>query len=90
MYYIKWTPDDIKGMEDEGITALYTEIDSDGNVCREIGLDNLGRIVHMCPADSFRLGTYGLFDNQRVDISQRPSNITHEEFERLWNKKNIK
>jgi hypothetical protein len=85
MYYRKWTEDDIERLsEDEGIVILYTEIDLDGNVRREIGLNNEGKVIHKCPSELYRYGTYGLFDNQKVLITESRSLIKKEEFERLW------
>lgn len=85
MYYCKWTEDDIEKLsEDEGIIILYTEIDLDGSVRREIGLNKEGKVIHKCPSKLYRYGTYGLFDNQKVIITGTRSLITKEEFEKLW------
>jgi hypothetical protein len=85
MYYCVWTEKDNKGEKSlDDIVKLFTEIDDNGRVLREIGIDKDGRLVHKCPSDKFRNGTYGLFDNQVVIISDESSLITKNEFERMW------
>lgn len=75
MFYIKWTNDD-------SFSELLCEIDLEGFVKREIGLDDKKRIVHKAPT---KIDNYGLFDNQVFDIKNLKSNITKEYFEEYWN-----
>jgi hypothetical protein len=85
MNYCKWEDKDIEGLSSfSGTVILYTEIDKDGNVRREIGFDKEGEVVHRCPSEFFPLGQYGIFDNQKVKISDFSSTISKEEFEKLW------
>lgn len=85
MIYIKWTEQDIAKLNafDE-ISVLYTAIDSEGNVQKEIGLNNEGKAVHKSPSNNYPYGKYGIFDNQKVILSNDNTNITEEEFENLW------
>jgi len=89
MWYCKWAGNDIKGLEKiSGMVTLYTEIGEDGRVRREIGFNNEGKVVHKCPSDGYRWGTYGFFDLARVERAEKtdsPSDvITEDEFEQLW------
>lgn len=87
MYYCKWTEADVKGLRSsDGIVILYAEIGADNIVRREIGINESGEVVHKFPADLYRYGKYGLFDNQRVVISDSSPLIPKEEFEQFWNK----
>ena len=84
--YLKWVNDKkgVEGLSALGIETMYTEVSEDGEVLREIGIGKGGQVVHKCPGHGYKYGTYGLFDNQKVEISKRASDITSEEFERLW------
>jgi hypothetical protein len=89
MWYRKWDENDVEGLgKTSGMVIMYTEIDEDGRVRREIGFDKAGRVVHKCPADGFRHGTYGLFDLQIVERAEEADSssdvITEAEFERFW------
>ena len=85
MLYIKWTEQDIAELSafDE-IAILYTEIDNEGDVHKEIGLNNDGKLIHKSPSAGYPYGEYGIFDNQKVAISDRRSNFSKEEFYKLW------
>lgn len=88
MHYRKWDERDIEGLyESEGILIVYTEIDNIGNVVGEIGLNDSGKVVHKFPSALYPRGTYGLFDNQRVDVSSlspTESSRQEKEFKKLW------
>ena len=85
MFYFKWNEDDLQGLQSvTGMVLLYTEVDSDGNILREIGLDKSGRILHKFPSNSYPHGKYGLFDNQRVKVPDLQSTAIKEEFDKLW------
>ncbi len=87
MHYCKWNEQELKGLKSiNDMVILYAEIDSDGKVRREIGLNQSGKVVHKFPSVSRQHGTYGLFDNQIVQLSIRDSGITKDEFEKLWEK----
>ena len=85
MLYLKWTNKDIAELEmfDE-IVILYTAIDKEGNVHKEIGLDSEGKVVHKAPSNIGRFGKYGIFDNQKVILTDNIESITKETFESLW------
>ena len=85
MHYRKWDEDDAQGIQSiSGMVVLYTELDNDGNVRREIGFNKSDEVVHRFPSRLYRYGTYGLFDNQKVVIIDGYSNVTKDEFEKLW------
>lgn len=78
MIYLKWTSNDLATLE---IEALYTEVDEDGWVQRELGIDDGGLVTHqLVPSDS-RPGWFGL---ARLALPMLTSNVTKAEFESLW------
>ena len=82
MFYIRWTETDIERLSKRTrIHILLTEIDSDGEVRREIGLDENLNVVHRSPTEA---EPYGLFDNQLIEIAGPRNDLTKEEFEKLW------
>ena len=80
-----WTSDDLSGIEDLGIQQVWTEIDEDGRVLREIGLGESGELAYVAPSDHSKHGR-GLFDNQIVSLragrGDDPS--LKKRFESLW------
>lgn len=78
MVYLKWTHGELATLE---LRALYTEIDEDGWVQRELGIDDDGFVTHRlvpttaCP---------GWFGSARLSPFMLHSNVTRAEFERLW------
>jgi len=85
MLYIRWTEQDIAELSAfSEITILYTEINDEGEVLKEIGLNNEGKIIHKSPSTGYPYGEYGIFDNQKVAISGRKSNFSKDEFYQLW------
>ncbi len=61
--------------------ALYTEVDEDGWVQRELGIGEDGLITHqLVPCDA-RPGWFGL---ARLSFAMLDSNVTKAEFESLW------
>jgi hypothetical protein len=80
--YLRWSDDDCSGLAGIGITELLTEVHSSGAVTREIGLDLQGRVVHIAPSPR---NTYGLFDNQTVELLPGLANdLSAADFESLW------
>jgi hypothetical protein len=78
MIYLKWTPSDLATLR---VGALYTEIDEDGWVQREIGIGDDGLITHqLVPSDALP-GWFGL---ARLSLIMLTSNVTKAEFESLW------
>lgn len=99
MFYCKWDESFINGLNSEGFFLFYAEIDSNGFVRREIGLNKEGKVIHKCPSEFYPNGTYGYFDNQKVIIIDKTSVgdfdlnailtdenslVTKEEFEKIW------
>jgi hypothetical protein len=85
MCYIKWTQDDIDGLEELGIDLLWTEVEDNGFVAREIGFAKDGHVVHKSPNCSNR---FGLFDNQIVKLTQVNCSIEADKFNEIWNRTN--
>jgi hypothetical protein len=77
MFYLKWTRSELATLE---MRALYTEVDEDGWVVREIGVDSDGVVAHQLVPSRARPGWFGL-----ARIAQPlASNVTKAEFESLW------
>jgi len=81
MIYIAWTNDDINGLARMGICSLWTEVDGDGIVTRELGFDCDGHVVHKFPSVAKR---FGIFDNQVVAMTQKNICIKPEQFNEVW------
>ena len=78
MIYLKWTPCDLATLK-RG--ALYTEIDEDGWVQRELGIGDDGLVTHqLVPSDQ----TPGWFGLTRLSFAMLTSNVSRAEFESLW------
>lgn len=77
--YISWGREDIGDLPVEW-TRVVTEIDPNGRVLREIGLNTKGGVVHRAPSAN---DNYGLFDQVPVDAGP-DSDATAEEFEAWW------
>ena len=73
-----WRPDD-------GVDRTLVEVDDDGRIHREIGLDAGGEVVYIAPAVG---GThpYGTFDLQVLAVGALPGEdeFPRAEFEALW------
>lgn len=79
MIYLKWTPSDLATLE---MQALYTEVDEDGWVQREVGIGDDGHVTHQLVPTDRRPGWFGLV---RLSSSMLTSNVSQAEFESLWN-----
>jgi hypothetical protein len=65
MRYLRWDDRDAEGLSAvDGIVSLYTEVDGEGRVRREVGVNHDGKVVHRFPSTQHPHGTYGLFDLQ--------------------------
>lgn len=82
MYYIKQTQEDIN-FKGRRIEVLYLELDEQGNSIREVGFDEQGATVHKFPSD-YKNGKYGLFDMVPFSIEDLESDLSKEDFERIW------
>ena len=78
MIYLKWTSAELATLRDD---ALYTEIDEDGWVQREVAVTPAGDISHLAIPSIEEPGWFGL---SRLSIPMLESNITRVEFERVW------
>ena len=83
--YVKWGQSELIGIERLDIFSVLTEIDREGNVAREVGLDSSGQVMYRAPSSEGALRR-GLFDVVRVDIESAKSRdlIAQNEFDRLW------
>ena len=78
MIYLKWTSSELATLD---LGALYTEVDEDGWVQRELGVDDDGLIIHQLVPSNARPGWFGL---ARLSLLMLTSNVTKAEFESLW------
>lgn len=67
------------------LNVLYIEIDKNGSILREIGLNKKGDIIHIYPSDKYKYGKYGIFDLCCFDINKLENEIDSDFFERKWN-----
>ena len=81
MIYLKWTQSELASLELEALSALYTEVDEDGWVQREVGVCSRGRVVHQLTPSTNRPGWFGLARLSRLMLN---SNVTKTEFEAFW------
>ncbi len=78
MIYLKWTSAELVTLERD---ALYTEIDEDGWVQREVAITPEGSISHQAVPSLEQPGWFGL---SRLSMPMLESNIPRGEFERIW------
>ena len=78
MIYLKWTPNELATLQ---VSALYTEVDEDGWVQRELGVGSNGVVEHQLIPSSEEPGWFGL---SRLSLAMLASNVTRDEFELLW------
>ena len=78
MIYLKWTSNELATLE---VGALYTEVDEDGWVQRELGIGGDGIVTHQLVTSDARPGWFGL---ARLALPMLDSNVTQAEFESLW------
>ena len=78
MIYLKWTQSELATLEME---ALYTEVDEDGWVQREVGVCSEGLVVHQLTPSTARPGWFGL---ARLSLLMLNSNVSKMEFETYW------
>ena len=78
MIYLKWTTTELATLEH---AALYTEIDEDGWVQRELGVSDTGEVTHQIKPSFEEPGWFGL---SRLSQAMLASNVSRHEFEALW------
>lgn len=75
---MKWTTDELATLRS---SVLYTEVDEDGWVQRELTLSPDGRIAEQLVPTSRKPGWFGLTRLSRVMLEE---NVSKAEFESLW------
>jgi hypothetical protein len=78
MIYMKWTTDELATLKS---SVLYTEVDDDGWVQRELTLAGDGTIAEQLVPTSHQPGWFGLTRLCRVMLED---NVSKAEFETLW------
>ena len=78
MFYLRWTRRDLESLT---MDALYTEVDADGWVHRELGFAPDGLVVHQLVVAGKQAGWFGLARLSKLMLN---SNVTKDEFEALW------
>lgn len=78
MIYLKWTRSELATLE---MDALYTEVDDDGWVQREVGITSNGLVIHHLTPTTGRPGWFGL---ARLSSLMLNSNVSKHEFEAFW------
>ena len=69
------------------IDTLLIEVNEDGTVSREVGLNKTDQIIHKYPSKDFRYGRYGIFDLASISLSKDiEDDFTEETFEKYWEK----
>jgi hypothetical protein len=76
---MKWTSSELATLES---AALYTEVDEDGWVQRELAVESDGMVGHHLVPSSQQPGWFGL---ARLSALMLESNVSKAEFEALWN-----
>jgi hypothetical protein len=78
MIYVKWTRTELATLK---MPALYTEVDEDGWVQRELVVADDGTVAEQHIPSTNRPGWFGL---ARLALPMLESNVTKAEFESLW------
>lgn len=78
MVYLKWTQAELATLQ---MAALYTEVDEDGWVQREVGVGANGIVTHQLVPSHRAPGWFGL---ARLSSLMLTSNVSKAEFESLW------
>ena len=78
MIYMKWTQSELATLD---MDALYTEVDEDGWIHRELGVGADGLVVHQLTPTGNAPGWFGLARLSQLMLS---SNVSKAEFEALW------
>ena len=78
MIYVKWTRSELATLNNP---ALYTEVDEDGWVQRELVVSDDGTVAEQCVPSLHAPGWFGL---TRLAGPMLESNVTKAEFESLW------
>jgi hypothetical protein len=78
MIYVKWTRSELATLKNP---ALYTEVDEDGWVQRELAVTDDGTVAEQLIPSLHEPGWFGL---TRLSLVMLESNVSKAEFESLW------
>jgi hypothetical protein len=78
MFYVKWTRSELATLRNP---ALYTEVDEDGWVQRELVVTDDGSVAEQLVPSLHQPGWFGL---ARLSLPMLESNVSKAEFESLW------
>ena len=78
MIYVKWTRTELATLKSP---ALYTEVDEDGWVQRELEVTDQGTVAKQRIPSATHPGWFGL---ARLSLPLALGNVTKAEFESLW------
>ena len=84
---VEWAKNSLGGIEDLGFSKIWTEIDLEGRVIREIGFNQAGFAIHF--ASALTRSNF-LFDRQKIVLPQSVDNlddghhIAVVDFDNLW------
>jgi hypothetical protein len=78
MIYMKWTTEEFASLQS---SVLYTEVDEDGWVQRELTIAADGTVADKLVPTAKKPGWFGLTRLSRVMLED---NITQAEFESMW------
>jgi len=67
----------------EGVEILLVELDVEGTVTREVGLDAGGTPIHRMPSVAHRRGDYGFWDLQPMPLALGEP-MSQADFEAAW------
>jgi hypothetical protein len=80
MKFLRWTAD--LAELPPPIEAVYTEVDTRGDVHREVGVDGIGNVVYRKPSSDPKWGRDGLFYS--IDLPAPAEEVSAERFDALW------
>jgi hypothetical protein len=84
MEYLRWSEEEVANLrKHRNIHLILLEVDDEGVVTREIGLNETGDIVHAFPTVEDQRG---LFDMTPIDLTHVRSNLSSAEFEFHWDR----
>lgn len=86
MCIVRWNLKDIPDLERYGFVEMLTELDADGVVLREMGLNSLGEVVHKAPMKGSSYPHGFFFDGATVDMTSLSSDeyFSRKKFEAMW------
>lgn len=76
---------DLKAFQDD-LEIILIEVDNDGRVEKEIGLNTNQKIVHAFPSGKFKNGIYGIFDLNVFELMNQDDDIQGQQFYSYWDK----